>query len=37
MRRRALILLAVLIALAIAPAATAGKPTREIIPANYDT
>jgi hypothetical protein len=36
MRRRALILLAVLIALAIAPAATAGKPTREIIPASYD-
>ena len=32
MRRRVLILTALLLALAIAPAATAGKPTREVLP-----
>ena len=36
MRRRALILSALFLALAIAPAASAGKPTREIIPAAPD-
>jgi hypothetical protein len=36
MRRRVLILSAVLLALAIAPAATAGKPTREVFPALPD-
>jgi hypothetical protein len=36
LRRIVLILSAVLLALAIAPAATAGKPTREIIPAVPD-
>ena len=36
MRRRVLILSAVSLALAIAPAATAGKPTREVFPALPD-
>jgi hypothetical protein len=36
MRRRVLILSGLLLALAIAPAATAGQPTREIIPAAPD-
>jgi hypothetical protein len=37
MRRRVLILSALFLALAIAPAASAGKPTREIIPAVPDS
>ena len=36
MRRRVLILSALFLALAIAPAATAGKPTREVFPASPD-